>query len=200
MGDHRRPKIPFDDAPRGVCRWCGEPILHEVGPKQGEVNRRRRWHQACVDDYNLSDPREARRLTRRRDRGVCGECRLNTNQLKREVKGRGRAARLRALGFKPRQSLWELDHIVPLIDGGGHGLDNLQTLCVPCHERKTSREARERTARRKEGAADASPIAESAQIQVARRPESRDLESVLAKADSTNERVDALLSQLASAR
>lgn len=29
-----------------------------------------------------------------------------------------------------------VDHIVPKSDGGGHGLNNLQTLCVECHSSK----------------------------------------------------------------
>ena len=34
----------------------------------------------------------------------------------------------------------QVDHIVPRHRGGGHGFDNLQTLCVPCHEKKTAGE------------------------------------------------------------
>jgi 5-methylcytosine-specific restriction endonuclease McrA len=44
---------------------------------------------------------------------------------------------------------WELDHIVPLADGGTHELANMQTLCRPCHRAKTAREAAERARRRK---------------------------------------------------
>jgi 5-methylcytosine-specific restriction endonuclease McrA len=174
---HRRPAIPFSDAPRGTCRWCGEAILYASGPHAGEPNRRRRWHPQCVDEYNASDPREARRLVRKRDRTVCAKCGTDTNALRRRLRdqvaraaakraagdGRQRSAAtkkrastrgltkaLREQGFKPRQSLWELDHIVPLIDGGDHGLANLQTLCTPCHKEKTVREARERAERRSE--------------------------------------------------
>lgn len=42
---------------------------------------------------------------------------------------------------------WEADHIIPLKDGGGFGLDNLQTLCRGCHRKKTARENRERRKR-----------------------------------------------------
>jgi 5-methylcytosine-specific restriction protein A len=149
---HRRPQIPFSDAPRGSCRWCGEPILHEAGAKKGERNNRRRWHQACVDSYNESDPREARRAIRKRDRGHCADCGLDTYALRRTIKGRGSHRKLRELGFKPRKSLWELDHIVPLIDGGGHEEANLQTLCTPCHKAKTGLEA---SARRDRARAEA---------------------------------------------
>jgi len=146
---HRRPEIRFSDAPRGTCRWCGEAIVHEDGEKRGLPNRRRRWHPACVDVYNASDPREARRLARKRDRGRCAECGLDTRALRRRIRGRGSHRKLRELGFKPRSSLWELDHIVPLVDGGSHDPENLQTLCTPCHQRKTSREASERRERRR---------------------------------------------------
>ena len=145
--DHRRPEILFTDAPRGTCRWCGETILYTSGEKQGSINRRRRWHPDCVDTYNATDPRELRRLVRRRDRGICAVCQLNTYTLRRKLKGRGMAKRLREQGFVPRRSLWEVDHVIPLIDGGSHDLENLQTLCSPCHRKKSAEENRERGAR-----------------------------------------------------
>lgn len=168
MSDHRRPPILFSDAERGRCRWCGETILHESGPKQGQVNRRRRWHPQCVEAYDASDPREARRRVRRRDRTVCAHCRLDTNALRRRVRGRGRTRILREKGFVPRRSLWELDHIVPLVDGGTHDLDNLQTLCTPCHKKKTAAEARERAMHSRAADAEARP---SAQAEVEAHPE-----------------------------
>lgn len=38
----------------------------------------------------------------------------------------------------------QLDHVVPLIDGGADDDSNYQSLCVPCHKEKTAREAKER--------------------------------------------------------
>ena len=102
-----------------------------------------------------SDPREARARVRRRDRGVCAACGLDTYALRRRIRGRGATRKLRELGFKRRKSLWELDHVVPLIDGGSHELSNLQTLCTPCHKRKTAREAALRGTARREDAEDA---------------------------------------------
>lgn len=149
MTTHRRPEIRFSAAPQGICRWCGEEILFESGDKKGSVNRRRRWHRECVDVYNTSDPREARRRIRKRDRGRCAGCGVDTYQVRRELRkiGRGRARAIRERGYKPGQSFWELDHIVPLIDEGSHDDQNLQTLCTPCHSKKTAVEARARTAR-----------------------------------------------------
>ncbi len=34
----------------------------------------------------------------------------------------------------------EVDHVVPLRDGGTHDEDNLQAACKPCHSKKTARE------------------------------------------------------------
>lgn len=38
----------------------------------------------------------------------------------------------------------EVDHIVPLIDGGADDDSNIQSLCSPCHKAKTASEARRR--------------------------------------------------------
>ncbi|MFP8877484.1 MAG: HNH endonuclease signature motif containing protein [Myxococcota bacterium] len=160
LAAHRRPEIPFSDAPQGICRWCGEEILHASGPRKGKPNLRRRWHPACVDEYNQSDPRAARRVIRKRDRGFCADCGLDTYALRRRLRGRGSHRKLRELGFHARRSLWELDHIVPLVEGGGHHPTNLQTLCVPCHRRKSVREAAERRASQRPEAPEPDPEAE----------------------------------------
>jgi 5-methylcytosine-specific restriction endonuclease McrA len=34
---------------------------------------------------------------------------------------------------------WDADHIVPLSEGGDFGLENIRTLCLPCHKRETSK-------------------------------------------------------------
>lgn len=38
----------------------------------------------------------------------------------------------------------EVDHVVPLSEGGADDDSNLQSLCVPCHKEKTAREQAER--------------------------------------------------------
>jgi 5-methylcytosine-specific restriction endonuclease McrA len=47
-----------------------------------------------------------------------------------------------------------VDHILPLIEAQGDldywRLPNLATLCVPCHIKKTSREATDRAQRRRD--------------------------------------------------
>lgn len=214
MTTHRRPDIPYTDAPRGTCRWCGQYIVFEVGDRCGEVNKRRRWHQACVDTYNESDPREARRRIRKRDRGRCADCCVDTYKVRRELMklGRGRAKSIRAKGYKPGKSFWELDHIVPLIDGGAHNDENLQTLCTPCHAAKTADEARER-ARRSREAALANVATTSAQLEepqateppsapepasamrMSRNVKHKSLDELFDDADAVNARVRQVLSE-----
>lgn len=44
-----------------------------------------------------------------------------------------------------RSTGWDVDHIVPVAEGGGQcDLDNLQTLCMPCHRQKTAEMNRRR--------------------------------------------------------
>ena len=201
MTAHRRPEIQFTDAPRGTCRWCGQAILHEEGPHRGQRNRRRRWHPQCVATYNESDPREIRRRLRKRDRGRCAACGVDTLALKRSLKGRGMTKALRERGFVPRRSLWEVDHIVPLVDGGSHEMANLQSLCTPCHKRKTAAEATERALRSKP---TPSPL-EAPSTKTPGRPKRKagsrvgtavddsDLDALLAQAEGLNDRVAAML-------
>jgi 5-methylcytosine-specific restriction endonuclease McrA len=48
----------------------------------------------------------------------------------------------------PRGGDWDIDHIVPVRDGGEHSIANVQTLCRrPCHLSKTNAERRARKAR-----------------------------------------------------
>lgn len=48
-------------------------------------------------------------------------------------------------------SLWEADHIIPVVEGGGSsGLENLRTLCKPCHRLETAK-LRKRLARQRRG-------------------------------------------------
>jgi 5-methylcytosine-specific restriction enzyme A len=47
-------------------------------------------------------------------------------------------------------SLWQADHILPVVEGGGEcGLDNYRTLCVGCHKRETAALAKRRAEARK---------------------------------------------------
>ena len=50
-----------------------------------------------------------------------------------------------------RSSYWDADHIVPVVEGGGEcTLENMRTLCVPCHQRVTRELARRRASQRRQ--------------------------------------------------
>lgn len=48
---------------------------------------------------------------------------------------------------RKRKSWWEADHILSVVEGGDSNLDNIRTLCIPCH-RSVTKELR---ARRRSG-------------------------------------------------
>ncbi len=123
---------------RPLCRWCRLEIL---------ASRRRTFcSEYCVHQWRLrSDPGYLRDQVFARDHGVCALCSTNTTQayaaLKRS-RGQNRAESLAMWGLKSvqaRRSLWDADHILPVAEGGGQcDLDNLRTLCLPCHREVTA--------------------------------------------------------------
>lgn len=86
-----------------------------------------------------------------RDRGHCRQCGLDTEWLGRIIhQARNHLKELNGwdskfipllmvqLGFKPDTAMWEADHILGLSEGGEDSIENIQTLCIPCHESKTA--------------------------------------------------------------
>lgn len=113
----------------------------------GGILHRELW--GCVEEWSLRTvPHFAREVLRDRDHELCAGCGLDCSSLRRRPGEKFDEHRLRV----PRMfvgaggHVWEADHIVPLHRGGGGGLANLQTLCVPCHREKSAREARVRAA------------------------------------------------------
>jgi 5-methylcytosine-specific restriction endonuclease McrA len=153
--------------PKLHCKGCGRPV-----PKG-----RRNWcGEACIEEMRIRNwPGHARGRVLGRDRGVCAACGRDCVALEARVhryttvwrEGIGREEEIsrwsrqrRLEGWFRRfglpalhNSLWQADHIVPVVlGGGGCGLDNLRTLCVPCHKRATRELARRRARRATEAA------------------------------------------------
>jgi 5-methylcytosine-specific restriction endonuclease McrA len=83
-----------------------------------------------------------------RDRGICALCAIDcVAELHRLRRLRG-AARLRASAewrLGSRKSLWDADHIIPVVLGGGEcDLSNMRTLCLKCHRTRTAELAESR--------------------------------------------------------
>lgn len=130
-------EIPFrkDAQGRPLCRWCGVVVTPP----------RRSWcSQECVDEFLMRSSAETMRAhIFRRDNGICEACGCDTKKIERVIGfadcvsyGSGWSVFVR-LGFNLHQSLWEADHVVEVCNGGETHLDNMQTLCVPCHKQKT---------------------------------------------------------------
>jgi 5-methylcytosine-specific restriction protein A len=143
--------LPKGPHGRALCRWCSNEV---------PVGRRTFCSEYCVGEHKIrSDPSYARRLVWRRDRGVCAECGLNTDKVQRELqtaefkkellmeRGWSKESAAKSLW---RRTLWDMDHAVPVVEGGGCcGLDGLRTLCIPCHQYETAQLAARRAAARK---------------------------------------------------
>jgi 5-methylcytosine-specific restriction protein A len=120
---------------RALCRRCRIEV-----PK----GRRSFCGNVCVHEWKLrSDPSYLRECVFARDKGICAACGVDTERWRRQRSrrtGQKRLDFLQQIGVPPhRKSLWDADHVVPVAFGGGScGLDNIQTLCYPCHLRKTN--------------------------------------------------------------
>lgn len=146
---------PMRQRAQGFCRGCGEPV----------GKGRRTWcSQACVDAALIKlNPGVARFRVLQRDSGVCASCGFDALKVERIINRLRdglyqrtggpsvnasatidaivllfRAAGIPGASWSYHHHLWEADHIVPVVEGGGGcELENYRTLCLPCHRRET---------------------------------------------------------------
>lgn len=131
---------------KGRCRVCGTDKL--------EPYRQTTCSKACADRIKiLCWPSEQRLRVQNRDHGVCDSCGCDTKKLKRIMRWArlgwlAEANVLESIGFGRcigRVSFWDMDHRVPVSEGGGVTPDstvddvlaNLRTLCLACHKDAT---------------------------------------------------------------
>jgi 5-methylcytosine-specific restriction protein A len=133
----------------GLCRYCKQDV------KRLNKKARTFCSPECVHEYQVrSNPTYARHEVYKRDRGVCALCGLDCSKffsgLKKAIKGlrkvdrdQGAANYFKAFDvemvpWKHRSTWWDADHIHQVAAGGGEcSLQNLRTLCLPCHRRVT---------------------------------------------------------------
>jgi 5-methylcytosine-specific restriction protein A len=173
--------LPKGPNGRALCRYCGQEV-----PK----GRRSFCSEPCVHEWKVrSQPPYARECVAARDRGVCAICGLDTERFRRDNKEKyyewrkqvepyrmsrwdewyrelaGWMERATGRGGWPKgthlnSALWHMDHIQPVVEGGGScGLDNLRTLCLPCHLDVT-RELRGRLARARQAGKEVAKVEE----------------------------------------
>lgn len=163
--------------PKGCCRWCGARVepprrswcsqecvdayLVRSGQQLGRIIRERD-HGVCavcgvdtetlkrisrrlpcvrlwavhydLERYDRTRPRT--RMERARDRHQ-----RRNQEIRRELQRRG---------WDMGRRLWDVDHIIPVVEGGGCcGLENLRTLCQRCHKRETAALAARRAEERR---------------------------------------------------
>jgi 5-methylcytosine-specific restriction enzyme A len=129
-----RTNLPKGPAGRCLCRWCNLEVPN------GRFTFCSDW---CVEEWKLrSDAGHLRERVLERDRGICALCGLDClaeyNRLRR-LRGSGRVRALAEWQLGSRKSLWDADHIVPVVDGGGEcDLSNIRTLCLKCHRTVTA--------------------------------------------------------------
>jgi 5-methylcytosine-specific restriction endonuclease McrA len=72
-----------------------------------------------------SDPAYLRAQVYKRDLGICAICGANAAEYSTRPYRAGH--------------LWQADHIVPVVEGGGEcDLSNMRTLCTTCHRAETT--------------------------------------------------------------
>ena len=134
FADPRR--LPKGPNGRNRCRWCSLEV---------PARRSTFCSDYCVSEWRLrTDPAYLREQVFARDGGVCARCGLDTvaawNRIRR-LRTNRQAAALASWGLRSavrRVSLWDADHIVPVVEGGGEcDLSNLRTLCLKCHREAT---------------------------------------------------------------
>jgi len=170
-----------DDSKRQPCRWCGklpegkrrtfcsDACVHEhklrTDPQYQARHVLERDHGVCaICGRDCVSERERLREFRarvRRDR--FGERARwlpdhwvgdRESAYADECERIGLPVHLRSLCRR----LWEMDHVVPVVEGGGDcGLENLRTLCWACHRAETAALAARRAQARRQAAREESP-------------------------------------------
>lgn len=130
-----RNAIPRGPNGRGLCRWCSLEV-----PR----GRYTFCSEFCVHEWKLrTQPAYLREQVFKRDRGICASCAVDTTHEARKLRyarGANRISLLAHWGLrrKSRKSLWDADHIIPVIEGGGEcDLENIRTMCLRCHRQAT---------------------------------------------------------------
>lgn len=126
-----------------MCRFCGKGV---------KPPRKTMCSKECAHELRLRcSGNYLRRHVYKRDKGICSVCGTDTTLIAKEVlsieekekrdaflKEKGISLKRKIWKRKNGGGLWDADHIIPVKEGGGQcGLENMRTLCIPCHKKKT---------------------------------------------------------------
>jgi 5-methylcytosine-specific restriction enzyme A len=140
--------IPALDLPKSekgynLCRYCNKEVL----PPRKTMCSPECVHQILLRTSN----KYLRSCIFLRDKGICSLCNIDTKQIAKDILNAKNIEERTELIKKyqiPKNrriwikkcggGLWDADHILPVMKGGGcSDLDNLRTLCIICHKEVT---------------------------------------------------------------
>lgn len=138
-----KPNPPLGPNGRRLCRQCATEV---------PSGRRTFCSEECVAAWRiLTDGAFVRKKVLERDHGICAACGADALATRPDL--RTKLADYAGYVASSSGSLWQADHIVPVVEGGGLcGLDGYRTLCTACHRRETAALARRRAVARRDGA------------------------------------------------
>ena len=138
-----------------LCRFCRKETDH---PNKTFCS------EHCLNKFRTqSSGSFARQQVYERDRGICAKCGLDTEKLRQVLyqirMQKGEKEYLKIVNsykekygydFKIDRHMWEADHKLAVGLGGGSAtLENLTTLCIVCHRKKTKSDIRKMRRKKK---------------------------------------------------
>jgi 5-methylcytosine-specific restriction protein A len=152
VSNPRFPALKKDANGKNLCRGCGGPVPQ---------NRQTWCSSKCLHRYH---PQFVRAAVEKRDKCICSMCGIDTDYMREAYLRMCRMAyrrfgrdysnpfsmRVHRIAKKTgwpadySRDWWEADHIIPHSEGGQFVLENVRTLCVPCHKKRTKTWHRER--------------------------------------------------------
>lgn len=135
----RKPKLKYGKNGKPLCRFCEKLV---------SPPRRTFCSKECVHEWKLrSSGSYARYCVFKRDKGICYKCGLDCHKLKKQANqirmAEGKDAykdfcKSHGIPWK-QKSFWQNHHKVAVAEFGGQcGLENLATICYPCHKVETA--------------------------------------------------------------
>ncbi|NXC44895.1 ZRAB3 endonuclease, partial [Penelope pileata] len=154
----------LDSQGNPLCLSCQQPTTQLDQSCQTRAWDTRFCSLVCQEDFLIrSSSNYLRTKVFEIEHGVCQFCNQNAQELYLNIRDAPKSQRKKLLESSWMSHLplgqlneiitnptegqfWQVDHIRPVYSGGGQcSLENLQTLCTPCHRERTAKQAKERS-------------------------------------------------------